>query len=405
MTIVRHIFVYIVDRPEDPFLGLKNLLLQQRLAHHIISEVRLPAEGHEIVRDVEYTSRKFVRFLFYKQIFRRLDRSLQEALKQSALDEVTVVYLSDEGVWAEFLRFFRRRHSDLRFIAVNVQHGFEYLVATRYLNVRRRLNFLFQTLWGYPAFGMGSFGGSGSGVFDIYLAYDKIVCDFIYRRTHDLTFACPSTIKFGLFERYKSVRTSMIDNGQAGQEIMFALQPPAARVSSSALLKSNVRRVFQELTPLARILEEKYGKRMVLRMHPSMDRTEVMEEYRQSGIHNYADVEGHLNLADQLARCSVVMSHDSTVLWEAYVLGLVPVSVQGICFRGRLPFPHEVIDVSLDHAARLQSVLSCETAEKYSREISNDAFDWESIIMGFVGKRSAVEMALRHTGSELHSVG
>lgn len=68
---------------------------------------------------------------------------------------------------------------------------------------------------------------------------------------------------------------------------------------------------------------------MVFRPHPGMERDEVIKVFHQSGIERYTDIDGFHNLGDCLARCSVVMSFYSTVLWEAAVLGLVPFSVHG----------------------------------------------------------------------------
>jgi hypothetical protein len=123
-----------------------------------------------------------------------------------------------------------------------------------------------------------------------------------------------------------------------------------------------------------------------------MERDKIIEVYRHSRIDRFADVDRLSELGDQLARCRIVMAYDSTVLWEAYVLGLVPISVQGNRFRGRLSFPHEVLDVTTTNLeACLGKLLSPETAEKYRRKTVKDNFDWENIIVGLIRGISTVE--------------
>jgi hypothetical protein len=376
MATIRHIFVYVVRRPDDPFLGLKHLLSQQRLACQIISEVRLPAECYEIVQKVEYTPRRFFRFFHYKTVFQQLENLLREALEQGGQDNWHVVYLSDEGVWAEFLRTFRERHPDLKLLSVNVQHGFERRVRIAHRNLRRAANWLSKNRLGFPAFGMGCFGGVGSGVFEVYLTYDKAASDFIRENTGDLAYECPAVIKHALLERFKAAKKLLSDKYRNGPEVMFALQPTIDNIKGSPL------DVFRELTSVAKLLVEKHGRRMAFRAHPGMQNDRVMDDYRRSGIDRYADMDAVSELADQLAGCCVVMSYDSTVLWEAYILGLVPVSVHGNCYRGDLSFPHEVLDVSAGLEAQLEQILRKETAEKYRHGVAEDAFDWEAIIMG-----------------------
>jgi len=239
---------------------------------------------------------------------------------------------------------------------------------------------------------MGSFGGAGSGVFDIYLTYDKASRDFIRERTHNLAYTCPSVIKDHLLERYQLAADSMAKRCEASKEVMFALQPATVRILSAARTNGNLLGVLRELTPVAKLLVEKHGKRMVLRPHPGMDRQKVAELCQRSGILHYADLDGILEVGDRLARCGVVMSHDSTILWEAYILGLVPVSVQGTCYRGSLPFPHEVLDVSNGLEAHLENALHPKTARKYHSEMIREEFDWENTIMGLIGEASSVRI-------------
>jgi hypothetical protein len=199
-------------------------------------------------------------------------------------------------------------------------------------------------------------------------------------------------IKRALFERYRTAKQRLSDKGGDSHEIIFALQPSVARIIGPAKINGDTLDVFRELSSVAELLASRFGKRLVFRAHPSMERDKIIEVYRHSRIDRFADVDRLSELGDQLARCRIVMAYDSTVLWEAYVLGLVPISVQGNRFRGRLSFPHEVLDVTTTNLeACLGKLLSPETAEKYRRKTVKDNFDWENIIVGLIRGISTVE--------------
>jgi hypothetical protein len=385
MKTINHLFVCVVDRPEDPFIGIRHVLSKPRLARHTFSEVRLPAESYETVRKTEYSARRYCRVLYYKSVFEQLNERLIQATAGATPDNPCVIYFSDEGVWAEFLRDFRKRHPEMRALCVDVQHGFAYPVTAKYRKLRQRVNWFTRKLWGYPIFGMGSLGGVGGGVFDVYLTYDKEASDFVRKHTGGLAYASPLIIKHALLERFTLARQSVMDNCGGGQEVMFALQPSIDYIKGSTL------DVFRELAPLAKLLAEKYGRRLFFRPHPGMQQGKVMEAFRQSGIDFYTDMAELSELAEHLARCSVVMSYDSTVLWEAYVLGLVPVSVLGSCYRRSLPYPHEVIETTSPVGDQLEKVLRPETAEKYRCEVANEDFDWENIIVSLVADTVTAE--------------
>ncbi len=382
MTEITHCFIYPVQRPEDPFLGLKHLLSKQRLARHVICEARLAPEEYELVRKIEYSRRRYARFFYYKPVFQKLEELLTNTFRRTKREDWLVLYLSDEGVWAEFLRDIRKRFPGRKILSVNVQHGLAYPVPSKYKAARRAINWALRKVWGYPAFGMGSLGGAGAGAFDIYLAYDKILCDFISDCTGDLVYACPSIIKYGLFQRFQAANSRAKFNG-ARKRVMFAAQPMDPVIFSPAKLNGNLIGVFRELSSVAQLLAEKHGQKMLFRFHPGMERDETMAAFQQGGISRHAEIDEIPDLAESLARCDIVMSLFSTVLWEASVLGLVPVSVHGAFHQARLPFPHEVLDVSADLDVQLNQILCPETAQKYRRGIAEEAFDWENIIVSF----------------------
>jgi hypothetical protein len=381
MNALAHIFVHVVPRDDDPFDGIRKQLAVAP-EHHQMREVRLSSEAYECVRRVEYSFRKRWRFLYYAQVFRELETALEKALGDSQM--AAVVYLPDEGVWAEFLRSFRRRWPR-RFLAVNVQHGFGYLVRPRSTMVRRVVNAASNTLFGFPIFGMGSFGGVGAGVFEVYLTYDEAAASFIARRIGDLAFACPEVIKHTLLTRAHREREQARSSGQDCEQVVFAMQADTGGMFNR--IRFTCLQTMEHLCPLARLLLERYQRRLKLRLHPGMDRERALQEFRHSGLAELADIDENQDLAATLARCSLVLSYDSTVLWEALLLGVTPVSVQGACFRGDLGFPHEVLQIDDGLPAALEGLFAVAASRKYAISDHGQWLDWEQVVSRLVKER------------------
>lgn len=74
----------------------------------------------------------------------------------------------------------------------------------------------------------------------------------------------------------------------------------------------------------------------------------------------------------------------STALFEAGVVGIVPVAVRSECFDLPLPFPNEVVDLRTSFYGDLESVLSSETVEKYRSRAVAEKFDWLEILQPLV---------------------
>lgn len=382
MNALVHIFAHVVDRNDDPFDGIRHQLASAPERHEI-RELRLSSEVYECVRKVEYSFRKNWRFFYYPQVFRELQAGLEKALGDS---QAAVVYLADEGVWAEFLRDFRRRWPH-PFLAVDVQHGFEYLARPRSTVARRAVNAASKALLGFPAFGMGPFGGAGAGVFDVYLTYDQPTAVFITRHTGDLAFPCPEVIKHRFLSRAQAEREEARRRGDDGAQVIFALQPLIRGMLNRPAIRFTPLQTMEHLRPLAKLMLERYGRRLKLRLHPGMNRERTLQDYRRSGLADLADIDESRDVAAILARCSLALSYDSTVLWEALLVGVVPVSVQGPCFRGDLGFPHEVLHIDSGLPASLTRLLSPTTAAKYRSPRFKQPFDWEDLVSRLARER------------------
>ena len=380
MSVLTHIFVHLVPRHDDPFDGIRKQLAVAP-EHHQMREVRLSSKAYDCVRRVEYSFRRRWRFLYYAQVFRELETGLEKALGDS---QMAVVYLPDEGVWAEFLRSFRRRWPR-PFLAVNVQHGFGYLVRPRGTMIRRVVNAASNTLFGFPNFGMGSFGGVGAGVFDVYLTYDGATAAFVARHVGDLAFACPEVIKHTFLTRAHRQREQARSSGQDCEQVVFAMQPNTGGTFNR--IRFTPLQTMEHLRPLAKLLLERYSRRLKLRLHPGMDREQALQEFRRSGLAELADIDENQDLAATLARCSLVLSYDSTVLWEALLLGLTPVSLQGPCFRGDLGFPHEILQIDHELPAALEELIAVAASQKYAVSNRGQTLDWEQVVSRLVKER------------------
>lgn len=376
MKEIKHVFVQVVERPEDPFGGVKSYLKEVQDGKHSIFELVLPDSYYETIRDVEYSGKKYFRFLFYKNIFRELNRSLKQLLDSLGSDLLSVVYFSDEGVWSEFIRLFRLKYTYPNIIYVNVQHGFEHLKRVKYKSIRKLVNIVFYKLFGFPVYGMGCFGGSGSGVYDIYLTYDEKTASFIRRQTNDLSYPCPTLIKKNLIDRYASERKRLSEVQRKNIRALFALQPYVLGAS----LKCGPRGVFEELLPLAKLFFIVHKSKLILRIHPGMDKNSVIEIFNRSEISKYAEIDPEIDLVKSLAKVSVVLSYSSTVLWEALLLGLLPISVKGNCFEGDLEFQHETVHLYRNFESNFIDLLKAESINKYKKNIRNYDFNWSAVI-------------------------
>jgi hypothetical protein len=351
--LVKHIFVYVVDRPDDPFAGLRVQLA--RAKGHQCVDVRLSPANYEVVRKTEYSAKKNLRVLYYSNVFDELWKSLETATAQCSDAQPCILYFSDEGVWAELCKDFRCKLDNPNLFAVNVQHGFEHHVRPRSLRPRRFVNSISRLLYGYPALGLGCFGGSGPGVFDLYLTYDQRTADFIGSSTGSLAVSCPELIKHGFLDRYRAAVEAR--NGGPRRAVMFAAQPTIKGIAHRPGIRCSTQDVLRALVPLAAAIVGQHGRKFVVRRHPGMDAYEFESWFRQSRLSDFAEIDRLPDLASSLAESSIVMSFDSTVLWEASLVGLLPVSVQGWFYEGHLEFFHHVLSLGEGFEQRLQALI------------------------------------------------
>jgi hypothetical protein len=76
------------------------------------------------------------------------------------------------------------------------------------------------------------------------------------------------------------------------------------------------------------------------------------------------------------------MAAFSTVLFEAMLLGKVPITIKSCCFDGALHYEHEVLDMTADYRATLHRLFSAETRAKYARKAQAPEIDWLELLRG-----------------------
>ncbi len=325
-----HVFVYVLDRSDDPFLGIKNNIAQGGDPGSII-DIKLSPDEYACIRRVEYTWRRYVRFLYYRKIFLRLKKVIGDVLRR---ENDNIVYMSDEGIWGVFLNQ-TFRASAPPFVTVNVQHGFFELNQSGGkpgYKLRSMLNTILLPLLKGPAFGYG-FGGSG---FDIYLCYGADEEDWLRQLGHDQVYACPELIKWDFVQRYRSMEES-----SDMSRVVFIL--PA--LVPGASFGCGLPEFLQTITPLIEYLAIVHHCRVTIRMHPGGNAEKESAMILASPLVQYVEVDQERDIANTLASNPVVLSAHSTALFEAQVVGRCAIAVSSRCYDRPIHYLHRVVDL------------------------------------------------------------
>ena len=94
-----NIFVTVVSRLDDPFLGFYEDMTDENYAH-----IQLTANQTALVYKVEYSLRKYTRFLYYSRIYKQIE----EEIKTIALASVNEKSQFIRPMRGFGVRFFRK---------------------------------------------------------------------------------------------------------------------------------------------------------------------------------------------------------------------------------------------------------------------------------------------------------
>ena len=370
-----HVFIYVCPAQEDFFFGIRENLKNATSQQHSCMDIHLEEEEYKYITKVEFSIRRYFRFLYYGTIFKKIESLIIEIIKQCNREQSIVFYLADEGVWAELVRdIIERNRITRRSILVNVQHGFMLLEKVGFIWLRELFNFIAKKSFGYPIFGYG-FGG---GACDVHLVYSSREVQFLEGIQIPRSIPCPELIKHDLLDQYKSQK-----NLVPVESDLILLALPACVKGSE--MRCSLQEFLHTIAPIVKWVKEKAGYRVLVRPHPGRRDNATIKLILKSHLGPYVEVDRKEVLISALSRSVIVMAAHSTVLFDAYCLGKMPVALRSHCYQEPLPFhyPHEVIDVRSPFAEELVHILSDERRKYYSSRLKEPELDWKQEIEAF----------------------
>jgi hypothetical protein len=343
---MHHVFIHVVGAAHDHFAGLRAAI--DSLPEHSHETLTFDQSQLDLVKSVEYTGKRLFRIWHYRPLYGWLVAEIDRVVANAGSGNVTL-YLADEGVWAVILADYRRRRRNSRLHAVNVQHGFALVDEARFKWLRKLMNAASRFVFGFPAIGYGSLGGAGRDAFDLYLTYGDDTARFVRDRLGVDAIAAPHLIKHDLLSSYGK----MVTKPEASRRALFAMN---MRIAGSPIL-CDVPETLDALLPLATALDAR-GMQLIVRPHPGMDIDHEQQRFAAHPIARIAGIDAHCSLQESVAGASIVMSFLSTVLWEASLIGRLPVQIVCRCCREvDLGYPREILRLDDSLQTRLNSIL------------------------------------------------
>jgi len=355
----RHVFLDVLERRWDPFAGLIEVLKRRGGTGEII-RITPSQQEQDLIRQTEYAGGRSSRLWRYRKLLPAMRGRVVDALR-SAKEAPAVLYTADEGVWGELAGSIIREFGG-RVRGVNFQHGLLLPVKARYLRLRRTLNRVTEGVVGFPVIGCG-FGGSRS---DTYLVYSEAEQAFLREAGREAV-AFPRLIKRDL------IMAARTEDGPLGRALMAL---PACVPGSE--IRCSLEDFIRKMAPLLTAVSDRTGQPVLLRPHPGRGGDIAARMVEELGLGPNIEFDASADGAHVAGQASWVLSAHSTVLFEAALLGLVPIAVRSSCFEDLLPFEHEVVDVRLPLRDQLEKTMSEETRSEYADRVSNEwAFEGE----------------------------
>lgn len=375
MTMKRlHVGMTVVRTRTDLFYFLRNWV-QAHTKGDAYRSLSLPAELLDITSRVEYSWRWAWRPFFYRRVIRWLEKRLRELSKEANQFKEIILYLPDDGYWAELICQMQIR-AGTHFRVFNVQHGLPLLSP---VSVGQRLfrgvaNRAISLVTGYPIFGFGF----GAGRLNGYIVISPIERDYIKSNFGTPSYVMP---QFTRGEFFECVKPRTRDRYRGPIRILVAFGPIFARDFN--LFGGADRRNTEFLCDIASCLEaikRSVDCDIVFRFHPGQDRQKALLEFHRAGLDAMTRTDENRAVLDSLHEADFVISYASTVLIEAWLLGVVPV-----CFSPVVnpppptTVPHEKIEFSraVDGApdivatrGSLYELFSQETILAYCKDVS-----------------------------------
>ena len=356
-----HIFISIYDRNHDKYLGIKKQL--SKATNHDYIDINLSDKSMNLFKDVEFGIKKYFRELYYHSVFQELEKMLIEAIQNTK--DKTIVYLQDEGVWSEFLKYLIKKYSLKNVCFVNVQHGF--LMKNTNSPFRDKIinfiNSIYNALLGFPKFGIGPFRGP----FHYYLLFHKELFNEVPESSNPIY--CPNLINRSFIDGYhqKTQNTKIMK-----KSVLIALQ----HNSLFGYFSYSFTKTISSIIPLIDSLRNNFRYDIFLRKHPGMKKKYFIKVLKDTGLYNKVIID-ESPLEVSMKRSPYILSFFSTILFESTLVGRLPVIINNYSFSlNEFPLMYDKIDINENLEFQLSHIFE---QEIFSNE-SKDEIDWVKLI-------------------------
>mgnify|MGYP001073103414 CR=1 FL=1 len=369
-----HIGLTVVPTRSDFFFFLRNWT-DAHTDENTFFQLSLPEHLLKTVKNVEYSWRWMFRPLYYRHVAAYLRNELGRTVREAtAMGQDVILYLPDDGYWAELLVDIRAKLG-ARMTIVYVQHGMARLVRASAASeaLRRAFNRLSRLLFGGPMFGYGF----GSAAIDAYIVCLPAEAAYVTENFGTPAHVAPWFVWGKHFERAATWDAQAVHP----RRLLFATSPLfSRRLDIFGNASRHQRQYFADITTCLRAIKMEAGCEILVRFHPNEDRQQAKALFHSNGLDEIAEIDENFDLMNSLRVCSFVMSYASTVLLESVLIGRVPIHFIPEAYPPQaMPFANEPLRlrhshnetqiVATDHN-NLRQLFSERTIEKYAKAAS-----------------------------------
>ena len=373
-----HIIVTVVKRRFDPFLGLKVIMNENKI---MPVSYNFTDDTYKIINDTEYSKIRFLRrFFYYHKVFSQLSSGLNEIIEQhtakvSHIDKI-YFYFSDESLWAEYLKMFCKKlkyKSEL----VNLQHGSFLMNKVSFIPMRILVNKISEKILRFPLLGF-DFGGSEV---DNYFVYSDVEKNYLQERSKkSKVIISPLLCKYHLIKDYLKFNTETQSN--TNKTILFGMQPP--EISEGCIYSEEA--MYTHLKPLFQYLKQK-GYTIHFRLHPgTLNPQDSIANLQKTGVFDLVEMANDGKIEYFMSISSIVISFHSTVIFDAFTLGKLPIVIKGFMKPFTFPIKHEVVNIFDNWEKELAEALAKQ--EQYNKAVQ---LSFEEETINFFSSKNKLE--------------
>jgi len=224
-----------------------------------------------------------------------------------------------------------------RFTSINIQHGIFYLKDPQFIRFRQIANKISTWSLNYPIVGLG-FGGAKSNYYLVYGSQEKEYLNNRLLQSHVII--APRVIKYYAIKHHLGHQGTQFYPSNRG--ILFAMQNLELRRDC----KLTEREIYVLLKPSFEHIKS-LGYSIYFRMHPGNSHKEKSLKWlRESGLSDIVVDANDTSVQHLMSKVQMIMSFYSTMFFDGYLLGKIPIVIEGIVETGKLTFPHETLNIN-----------------------------------------------------------